>query len=84
MEKRPVLSRWAIGCFPIDGITSTSEDGEVICNVKKSQAYRRAVQLPESKSSSCPFLKGGGAEDWAWDRNNEICQRRKSSLSRSG
>lgn len=64
MEKRgPMSSRWAIGCCPFDRTTSTSEDGEVICNEKKSQEYRRTAQIPESRIIVvCPFVKRS-AED---------------------
>jgi len=55
-------SRWAIRCCPFDRTTSTSEDGEVICNEKKSQEYRRTAQIPESRIIVCPFVKRS-AED---------------------
>lgn len=64
--KEAVSSRWAIGCSPIDRTTSPSEDGEVICNEKKSQGYRGTAHIPESRIIVvCPFVKRG-AENFGY------------------
>lgn len=64
--KGAMSSRWAIGCFPYR-TASTSEDGEVICNGKKSQEYRRIV-LPESRIIVvCPFVRRGGRDRGQWN-----------------
>lgn len=80
--KEAVLSRWAIGCSPIDRTTSTSEDGEVICNEKKSQGYRGTDSYTWVENHRrVSFRKKRRGELWLRDPNNEICQRRKSLLS---
>lgn len=59
MEKRPCRVGGLLD-VPLSIEPSTGEDGEVICNEKKSQGYRRTAQIPESRIIVvCPFVKRG-------------------------